>query len=122
MLLQLGFLRITQISLFQLIISITATSVHSCLFAVPQNNQEQAHAIIAPAYYISNKYYASILTEEKLATLLYVIQKGKFVPVVATRHTLEVQPHSFLTSELNGGDVWPQAPDALRWGKNRRNI
>jgi fatty acid desaturase len=91
-------------SLFQLIISIAASSVHSCLSALPQNNQEQAHAIIEPAYYISNKHYTSILTEEKLATLLYVTQKGKFIPVHATRHAVEVQPHSFLTSALDGGD------------------
>jgi hypothetical protein len=98
MLLHRVFLRIKQISQFQLITSIAATSVHSCLFVLRQNNQERAHAIIAPAYYISNKHYTSILTEEQLATLLYVIQKGKFVPVHATRHAVEVQSHSFLTS------------------------
>jgi hypothetical protein len=46
-----------------------------------------------------------MLTEEELATVLYVIHKGKFVPVHATRHTTEVQTHSFLKSALDGGDV-----------------
>jgi hypothetical protein len=32
----------------------------------------------------------AILTEEKLATVLYVMQKGKVVPVHATRHIMEV--------------------------------
>jgi len=38
------------------------------------------------------------------------------------RHTVELQPHSFLTSALDGGDGWPQAPNALRWGNNLRNL